>query len=195
MAHKIEEKSENSPLSAEPPDPVELPVVEELPYEVRVRSQVLRRLQGKSKRAAKKQAARELGLHESSIYRLKSQYKKKGIEGLKRQDRSDKGDRRVSEEWQEYIIKTYRQGNRGTRQMSRSQVAKLVESRAFELGEVTYPSRRSVYRILADEIAERERKGKRRSLGWQGEQHQITTRAGTKIDIKYSNQVWQCDHT
>lgn len=204
MTHEIEEKREDWRISEAPPPPVEIPLVEELPYEVRVRSQVLRRLEGVSKRAAKKQAAKELGLHESSIYRLKSQYKKKGIEGLKRQDRSDKGDRRVSEEWQEYIIKTYRQGNRGTRQMSRSQVAKLVESHAAELGEPTYPSRRSVYRILADEIAQKEKQQKKRqrltpsltrTLGWQGEQHQITTRAGTKIDIEYSNQVWQCDHT
>uniref|UniRef100_UPI0031FE3192 DDE-type integrase/transposase/recombinase n=1 Tax=Sphaerothrix gracilis TaxID=3151835 RepID=UPI0031FE3192 len=172
-----------------------MPLLKELPSEVKQRSQVLQRLSGVSKREAKKQAAQELGLHESSIYRLKRQYKQQGIEGLKRRERSDKGDRRVSEEWQKFIVKTYRQGNRGSRQMSRSQVAKLVESRAAEVGESGYPSRRSVYRILAGEIAEREKKQKKRSLGWPGEQHQITTRAGSEIAIEYSNQVWQCDHT
>lgn len=193
MAREVEQKSKDISLVEE--EQVEFPVPEAMAQEVRRRSQVLQCLQSRTKRSTQKQAAKELGLHERSIRRLKRRYKEEGIEGLKRRSRSDKGDRRTSKEWQEYIVKTYRQGNRGSRQTSRSQVAKLVESRAADLGKSEYPSRRSVYRILADEIAEKEKQQKKRALGWQGEQHHITTRAGTKIDIEYSNQVWQCDHT
>ena len=101
----------------------------------------------------------------------------------------------MSEYWQSYIVKTYRDGNKGQRQTSRSQVAKLVASHAAEKGETEYPSRRSVYRILSSEIERGEQNQKRRSVGWQGELLKLRTKEGIELNIEYSNQVWQCDHT
>lgn len=130
-----------------------------------------------------------------TLKRLVRQYRDRGVAGLKRQVRSDEGELKTSEAWQAFILKTYRQGNRGMRQMSRAQVAKRVESRAVELGQTEYPSRRSVYRILAPEIAQREQKRHRRAIGWPGEHLTLITREGIEMAIDYSNQVWQCDHT
>lgn len=52
-----------------------------------------------------------------------------------------------------------------------------------------------MYRILAPEIAQQEEKEKRRSIGWQGEGLHLSTKEGIEIDVEYSNQVWQVDHT
>jgi putative transposase len=40
----------------------------------------------------------------------------------------------------------------------------------------------------------KEKKQNSRSIGWQGEKLEITTKEGMELSIKYSNQVWQCDH-
>lgn len=172
---------------------------EPLPYGVQRRLEVVQRLQSYQGRAdygaEQTRAAQELGISVRSLQRFQRQYREQGLEGVKRQERSDQGQPRVSEEWREFILKTYRKGNRGMRSTSRAQVAKLVESRAVELGEAEYPSRRSVYRILAPEIQQAEQKQKRRAIGWSGEMIKLRTREGIEIDVDYSNQVWQCDHT
>ncbi|MFE4108669.1 Mu transposase C-terminal domain-containing protein [Almyronema epifaneia] len=173
--------------------------IEDFSIEEHRRFRVISRLQlhrGQgSYREAEIQAAQELGLSVRSIKRLVRHYRESGIAGLKRQPRSDAGQLKLEPEWQEFIIKTYRQGNRGMRCLRRSQVAKLVELRAAELGESDYPSRRSVYRILAPEIARKEQESKKRSPGWSGEKLELRTKEGIEIKIDYSNQVWQCDHT
>ena len=173
--------------------------IEPLAPEEQHRLEVLQRLQSYQNRAAysveQERAATELGLSARSLRRLQRQYRKAGISGIKRQRRSDQEHFRVSEYWQSYILKAYREGNRGQRQTSRAQVAKLVESHAAEIGESRYPSRRSVYRILAAEIQQLEQKQKSRSIGWQGELLKLRTKEGIELDVKYSNQVWQCDHT
>jgi putative transposase len=79
--------------------------------------------------------------------------------------------------------------------MSRAQVAVRVAARAAEIGESTYPSRATVYRVLQSEIDQQAQRQRKRSLGWQGEQLTLKTREGLEITIDHSNQVWQCDHT
>jgi putative transposase len=49
--------------------------------------------------------------------------------------------------------------------MSRAQVAKLVESHAADLGTTDYPSRRTVYRILAP-IIEQQAQKQKKTLHW-----------------------------
>ncbi len=173
--------------------------VEALSYDEQQRVEVVQRLESSRGQAdyreTQRRAAQELGLDVGSLRRLQRQYREQGIAGLKRQPRMDEGQFRVSEMWQEFIVKTYRQGNRGMRQMSQAQVAKLVESRALEQGVSDYPSRRSVYRILAPLLQQQEQQQKRRSIGWQGESLKLTTKEGIEIAVEYSNQVWQCDHT
>ena len=174
--------------------------VESLSYEVRRRLEVVQRLavmrkQGRHSIAEQRRAAAELGISTRSLRRLQRQYQESGIAGLQRQVRSDQGQTKVSDYWQSYIIKAYREGNKGQRQTSRAQVSKQVESHAAEIGESDYPSRRSIYRILAAELEQSEHKQKSRSIGWQGELLQLRTKEGIELDIEYSNQVWQVDHT
>ena len=146
-------------------------------------------------RFAQGQAAQALGLSRRSLRRLQQQYRGQGMEGLKRQLRCDAGQLKLDATWREFIVETYRKGNRGMRQMSRSQVAKIVASRAAAQGSGAYPSRRSIYRILAALVDQQEQKQKRRSIGWQGETLTLRSKAGIEINVEYSNQVWQCDHT
>jgi putative transposase len=170
-----------------------------LPPAIKRRLEVLQRLKSYegSERYDEEQrkAAQELELDRRSLYRLIHQYREQGVEGLRRKERADLGKSKIDEDWQSFINQSYRRGNRGMRQTNPSQVAKLVEERARELGKTDYPSRRTVYRILEPEIEKREKKQTSRAIGWQGELLKITTREGIELDIEYSNQVWQCDHT
>ena len=173
--------------------------IEALSDEAQRRSSVIQRLQRYQGRddysAEQARASAELGISVRSLRRLQNQYRASGLSGLQRQVRSDQGQLKVSETWQAFIVKAYRDGNRGQRATSRSQVAKLVKSHAAKLGERDYPSRQSVYRVLAAEIERAEQKQKRRSIGWQGEALKLRTKEGIELDVEYSNQVWQCDHT
>jgi putative transposase len=172
---------------------------ESLPYEVRRRIEVLQKLESyKGKPEYKEEqvrAAKDLGVSDRSLRRMQFQYQKQGIEGIIRRERSDRGEVAVSEEWREFIEKSYRSGNRGMKRTSVAQIADMVKSRAEERGEKKYPSRATVYRLLAAKIEERETKEKKRAIGWKGEKLEITTKEGIELAIEYSNQVWQCDHT
>ena len=185
-------------LSSEQRADIVLPI-EPLTAEVQSRLRAVQRLQGyegkSDYRAEQERTAAELGLSVRSLRRLQRQYREQGISGLQRQRRSDQGQLKVSDYWQSFIIKAYREGNKGERQTSRAQVAKLVKSHAAELAESNYPSRPSVYRILSAEIEQSEHKKKSRCVGWQGELLQLRTKEGIELDIGYSNQVWQVDHT
>lgn len=195
-------KAEKVLVEPSPPSEQRTDIViplESLSYEVRRRLEVVQRLahseQGSDYREKQKRAASELGMTLRSLRRLQRQYQESGIAGLQRQVRSDQGQVKVSAYWQSFIIKTYRDGNKGQRQTSRSQVAKLVASHAAEKGESDYPSRRSVYRVLAADIQQSEHKKKSRNIGWQGELLKLRTKEGIELDVEYSNQVWQIDHT
>lgn len=167
-----------------------------LPAEVQQRMGVIQRLlvaEG-TKRYGKVQAAaaEELGVTVRSVQRMVKRWREEGVAGLRTQARSDRGEIRISPEWQEFIVKTYRAGNRGSRTMSPAQVAVRVQVRANEQEEADYPSRATVYRVLKPYV-EKQRRSK--SLGWRGSRLVVKTREGKEIEINRSNQVWQADHT
>jgi len=139
-----------------------------------------------------RQAAKKLGLSVRSLRRLVRSWQQHGIAGLTRQSRSDQGTSKQSKDWRDFILKTYRDGNRGSRRMTPAQVALRVRARAQELGVENYPKRTTVYSILQPQIEKQQAK---RSLGWRGDRLLITTREGIELAIEWSNQVWQCDHT
>ncbi|WP_206602899.1 Mu transposase C-terminal domain-containing protein [Leptolyngbya ohadii] len=168
----------------------------ELPAEVQQRLGVIQRLlvaEG-TRRYGKVQAAaaEELGVTVRSVQRLVKRWREDGVAGLRKQERSDRGEIRISAEWQEFIVKTYRAGNRGSRSMSPAQVAVRVAVRANEQEAADYPSRATVYRVLKPYV-EKQRRSK--SLGWRGSRLVVKTREGQEIEINRSNQVWQADHT
>ena len=140
-----------------------------------------------------KQAASNLGISVRSLRRLVKLWQEQGLEGLLRQSRKDQGVFKIKKEWQEFIERTYREGNRGSRQMSRAQVAVRVKVRGQELGLEDYPSRATVYRILTPSLEKQQQP--KRSLGWRSDCLRLKTREGLEIPIEWSNQVWQCDHT
>jgi putative transposase len=141
------------------------------------------------------EVAKALQVSVRQVQRLMRKWETDGVRGIERKERVDVGVRRIDEEWAAYIVQTYRAGNRGGRRMSRAQVALRVAARAIEKGESHPPSRISVYRVLASEIEAQQQRQRRRSIGWQGESLILKTREGLEVEVKASNQVWQCDHT
>jgi putative transposase len=142
---------------------------------------------------SQREVAKQLGITVRSVRRLLQRYRLEGISGLVAQPRRDRGKVKIAQDWQDFIVKTYQEGNRGSRRMTPAQVAMRVKVRAQELGTEEYPSHMSVYRIL-NCLIEQKTKPKR-SLGWREDCLTLKTREGIKIPIEWSNQVWQCDHT
>lgn len=122
-------------------------------------------------------------------------WQQEGIVGLTPTERADKGKHRISKEWQDFIIKTYREGNSGSKRMFHQQVALRVQARAAQLGEEAYPNYRTVYRVLQPIIDAQEQNKSVRSPGWRGSLLSVKTRTGEDISVEYSNHLWQCDHT
>ena len=141
------------------------------------------------------EAAHKLGKSKRTVQRLMQKWEEEGLAAITSTARVDKGKHRISPQWQDFIIKTYREGNKGSKRMSRKQVALRVKAKAAELGEENYPTQRTVYRVLTPIIEAQERKKNIRSTGWRGERLSIKTRGGKDLAVEYSNQVWQCDHT
>lgn len=137
--------------------------------------------------------AEKLGITARSVRRLLRQLREEGVAQVVRRERSDRGAVRISEEWREYIERTYKEGNRGSRLLSPAQVAVRVKVRAQELGIEDYPSHMTVYRILRSLMQQGQRV--KRTLGWREDCLILKTAEGIEIAIEWSNQVWQVDHT
>lgn len=142
-----------------------------------------------------RQAAVDTGKSVRTVQRLMKRWQEQGLEAFADLERSDKGRPRISDYWQDFILKTYEQGNRGGRKMTPAQVALKVKVEAKRLGESDYPSHMTVYRLLNPVIELKEQKKSLRSPGWRGSSLVVPTRDGQSIEVEYSNQVWQCDHT
>ena len=137
--------------------------------------------------------AEKLGLSDRSVRRLLRQLREEGVAQVVRRVRSDRGAARISEDWQKFIVQTYKDGNRGSRSLSPAQVAVRVKVRAQELGLEDYPSHMTVYRLLKPLTAQGQRA--KRSLGWREDCLVLKSAEGLEIPIEWSNQVWQVDHT
>lgn len=171
-------------------------VAQELEIEVRQRVEIIQSLisaQGTERYGKlQQQAAKQLGITIRSLQRLVKRWREEGLSALLKQPRVDQGTIKISLEWQEFIFKTYREGNRGSCRMTPAQVILRVRARAQELGVENYPKRTTVYSILKSHVEKVQRK---RSLGWRGDRLTLHTREGLAIAIEWSNQVWQVDHT
>ena len=165
--------------------------------EVQQRLEVIQALlgyQGSDRYGEKqRQAAKALRISIRGVQRLVKAWREQGISGIMPRSRRDRGEARISEEWQKFIVKTYREGNRGSRSLSPAQVAMRVKVRAQEQGEEKYPSHMTVYRILKPLIEKQQQP--KRTIGWSGSRLTVKTREGLAIAVEYSNQVWQADHT
>jgi putative transposase len=150
--------------------------------------------------------ADRLEVHPRTVTRLLERVEKEGLASLVRFTRIDAGETRGSKQWQEksvaewtdFILTTYKRGNKSGRRMNRSQVFNQVKAHAvLELGlsDDEYPSSRFVYGVLNPLV---EQKKEKRNPG-QGPGIVIKTIDRDKqqedIVVERSNQVWQIDHT
>ncbi|HEY9804457.1 MAG TPA: helix-turn-helix domain-containing protein [Leptolyngbyaceae cyanobacterium] len=185
-----------------------------------------------------REAAKKLGKSERTVRRLIKSWEEKGIAALAEVPRADKGQVRKSEYWYNLSLKIYKQGNKGSDRMTRTQVAEKIEVKAYEFAKKELeaeisrlesqglqgeeldweinklikikaqtqgfkywskygkpPSTRTVERWLKPVEEKRHKSRTSRSPGWHGSEHVIKTRDGQEISIKYTNQVWQIDHT
>ncbi|MFQ4144590.1 Mu transposase C-terminal domain-containing protein [Chlorogloeopsis sp. ULAP02] len=173
-------------------------IVSELTDEAKLKMEVIQSLLEATDRTTYtqrlQQAAVKLGKSVRTVRRLIDKWEQEGLVGLTQTQRADKGKHRVNENWQEFILKTYKEGNQGSKRMTRQQVAVRVKVRADELG-VKPPSHMTVYRILQPLIEKQEKAKSVRSAGWRGSRLAMKTRDGKDLTVDYSNHVWQCDHT
>ena len=176
-----------------------LEVIGELPLEARLKQEIIQSLLEPCDRITygqrQREAAQKLGVSVRTVRRLVKKWEEKGLEALTQKTRTDKGKHRIDEEWQEFIIKTYKEGNKGSKRITPKQVAVRVQARAAQLGEEKYPSYRTVYRVLEPIIEQQEQTQNIRSRGWRGSRLSVKTRTGKDLSVEYSNHVWQCDHT
>ncbi|MEG4199531.1 Mu transposase C-terminal domain-containing protein [Microcoleus sp. Pol12A5] len=173
-------------------------IASELSDEAKLKIEVIQSLMEAGDRATYaqklKEAAQKLGKSVRTVRRLVDKWEEQGLSGLVETERSDKGKHRVDTDWQDLILTTYREGNKGGKRMTPKQVFLRVQAKAHELG-VKSPSHMTVYRILNPVIEKQEKAKSIRSPGWRGSRLSVKTRDGTDLAVEYSNQVWQCDHT
>lgn len=188
------------PASSSPEDSVEMnEIVTELGDEAHRKQEIIQSLLEPCDRITygqrQREAAEKLGVSVRTVRRLVKKWEEKGLEALTQTNRTDKGKHRIDQQWQEFIIKTYKEGNKGSKRITPKQVAVRVQARAAQLGEEKYPSYRTVYRVLEPIIEQQEQTQNIRSRGWRGSRLSVKTRTGQYLSVEYSNHVWQCDHT
>lgn len=174
-------------------------IITEFSEEALLKQQIIQSLLEPCDRATygqrQREAAEKLGVSTRTIQRLVKKWEAEGLESIDQTQRADKGRHRIDEEWQKFIVKTYQEGNKGSKRITPNQVALRVQAKAAELGKENYPSYRTVYRVLAPIIERQEQTQSIRSRGWRGSRLLIKTRTGQDLSVEYSNHVWQCDHT
>ena len=142
-----------------------------------------------------REAADKLGCSVRTVQRLVKRWEVEGVSALVSSGRADQGKHRISEFWQDFILKTYEAGNKGSKRMKPKQVAVRVQVKAREIGDSNPPSYKTVLRVLKPVIERKEKAKSIRSPGWRGSTLSVKTREGQDLSIEYSNHVWQCDHT
>jgi putative transposase len=199
-----------------PPLPERL-ILESLLEDLEDRAKIMQRVQAVEdiKQASDHQRTEKIKLwadrlevHPRTVTRLLERVEQEGLASLVRFTRTDAGEKRGSKHWQgksvaewtDFILTTYKRGNKNSIRMSRSQTFNQVKAHAVkELGLVEdkgeYPSIGFVYGVLNPLV---EQKNKKRNPG-QGPGIVIKTIDKDKVQedivVERSNQVWQIDHT
>lgn len=174
-------------------------IVVELSAKVKLKQELIQSLLEPCDRVTygqrQREAAEKLGKSIRTVRRLVKQWENEGLTAVTATTRADKGKHRIDKNWQEFIIKTYKEVNKDSKRITPNQVAVRVEAKANELGQEKYPSYRTVYRILQPIIEQQEQTQSVRTRGWRGPRLSVKTRDGKDLSVQYSNHVWQCDHT
>ena len=173
-------------------------IVAELNEEAQLKMEVIQTLLEPCDRATYgkrlREAAEKLGKSKRTVQRLVKQWEEDGLAGLTQTKRSDQGSHRINDELEKFILRTYQDGNKKSKRMTRKQVYLRTKIKAEELG-LKAPSHMTVYRVLQPLLDKQKQAKSIRSPGWRGTQLSLKTRAGQNLSVEYSNHVWQCDHT
>ncbi|WP_310485678.1 transposase family protein [Chamaesiphon sp. VAR_48_metabat_403] len=213
----IEQHSEEIETPLTPTVPQERLIIESLLEDLEDRAKIMQRVQAvedisqasEHQRTEKiKLWADRLEVHPRTVTRLLERVEQEGLASLVRFTRIDAGEQRGSKQWQgksvaewtDFILTTYKRGNKNSRRMSRSQTFNQVKAHAVkELGlaedKGEYPSIGFVYSVLNPLV---EKKKPKKNPG-QGPGIVIKTidkdNVREDIVVERSNQVWQIDHT
>jgi putative transposase len=151
----------------------------------------------KTKAERKKKISETLNISTRQVERLLDQYFDERLNEKAGIDRFDKGQRRISDYWQEYIRSIYEQSLKDKHPLTPANIVREVHRHAvIDLGkeEGDYPHPATIYRILKPLIDRHNRKNKIRNPG-SGSWMCVVTRDGKLIHADFSNQIVQCDHT
>lgn len=174
-------------------------IVEQLDEEAQRKLEVIQSLLESCDRATYSEklheAANKLGCSVRTVQRLVKRWEIEGVSAFVTTGRADQGKHRISEFWQDFIVKTYEAGNKSSKRMKPKQVAVRVQVKAREMGNGNPPSYKTVLRVLKPIIERKEKAKSIRSPGWRGSTLSVKTREGQNLSVEYSNHVWQCDHT
>ncbi|MEH2419869.1 MAG: helix-turn-helix domain-containing protein [Nostoc sp.] len=70
-----------------------------------------------------REVAAKLGKSVRTVRRLVKKWEEEGLAALQTTTRADKGTHRIDTDWQQFIIKTYQEGNKGSKRITPQQVA------------------------------------------------------------------------
>ncbi|HEY9625905.1 MAG TPA: Mu transposase C-terminal domain-containing protein [Coleofasciculaceae cyanobacterium] len=149
-------------------------------------------------KAERKQAIiKTLDVSTRQVERLLNQYYEDKLRETAGTERSDKGDHRIDDYWQDYIREVYEKSLKDKHPLKPADVVREVQRHAVidlrhEEGDWPHPA--TVYRILKPLVERHKRKQKIRNPG-SGSWMAVETRDGKLLKADYSNQIVQCDHT
>lgn len=128
-----------------------LEVISELDREAQLKLEVIQTLLEPCDRATYgirlKEAAEKLGKSKRTVQRLVKKWEEEGLAALTQTKRVDNGSHRIDNELEKFILKTYQNGNKGSKRITRKQVYLRTKIKAQELG-IKAPSHMTVYRVL-----------------------------------------------
>jgi putative transposase len=119
----------------------------EIPEEARRWQQAIEELRQPCDRKTYGQRKREIadrfGVSLKTIERKVKAWEEKGIDAFVETERADKNRTRVSKYWQEFVLKTHKEGTKGGKRKTRRQTANMVETHDDELFEKELKQQRS----------------------------------------------------
>ena len=203
MVNSYAENLKTTTELSEEPEEKEYVLFSELSESQKLKMELIEGIRHASDRQTKtkliEEAANKLEKSTRTIRRMVSKVEQEGLSALASAVRSDKGQLRISPEWQEKIIKLYKQKRRQLNKKNTDkklevncfQIWKLIEAEAKLSGlkDGEFPSHVTVYKVLEPFL----NKKKLRHPG-QGLKQFIQTTDG-QLEITHSNQIFQIDHT
>lgn len=117
----------------------------------------------------KREAAQKLGVSLRQVERLLQKWQEQGMVGITT-TRLDKGKYCLEQDWVDFIINTYTNGNKGSKQMTRHQVFLRVKGRAKQLvlSKGEYPVTSQFIEFLTNTSSRKRKNGKQEVRATQG---------------------------